>query len=369
MWEGCYGKEPFDLRLTVLRLLRNSGKIILLTIIGTLLFGGGYYVKNVLLGSETQYSATSTYKVDYEVPPVNSNDYYINEMTWNTLVQSGEFLEAVHFRLLADSSAIVGSGELNPDTLRSMISAKLPSDWAIPTVTVVTSNKALTEKITRAVELVMQAELVDYLEEVKSIRVMTAAAEAEEVKPDVRPTRAFVLSGILSFFFVSVVFLLKELGDDSIWLPATLRSRYGLPVVGTINSPEFLENVEYLFAGKEKVAVCLGNSDGDVSEVTGQIAEKIAWDRATKEREASQQWIAVPSPVMCPESCKVFREMDGILLVAEAGSHAGKPLEYTLELLKQQNCDITAVVLWDADETLISVYYCFETLKRIFTRK
>ena len=44
--EASYGKEPFDLRLLLLRLGRNLWEILALTILGTVLFGGGYYVKN-----------------------------------------------------------------------------------------------------------------------------------------------------------------------------------------------------------------------------------------------------------------------------------------------------------------------------------
>ena len=38
--EASYGKEPFDLRLLLLRLGRNLWKILVLTILGTVLFGG-----------------------------------------------------------------------------------------------------------------------------------------------------------------------------------------------------------------------------------------------------------------------------------------------------------------------------------------
>jgi len=43
--EASYGKEPFDLRLEVLCLCRNLWKILAVTVLGTVLFGGGYYVK------------------------------------------------------------------------------------------------------------------------------------------------------------------------------------------------------------------------------------------------------------------------------------------------------------------------------------
>ena len=92
MWEGSYASEPFDLRLTILRMMRNLGWIVLFTLIGTLLFGGGYYVKNVLLGEGIKYEMTITCKMEYTNPPVQSGDYYINDMTWNTYVDSEEYL-------------------------------------------------------------------------------------------------------------------------------------------------------------------------------------------------------------------------------------------------------------------------------------
>jgi len=355
MWEGSYGKEPFDMRLTVLRFLRNLNKILLLTLAGTLIFGGGYYVGKVVFCPAVEYSATSTYKVNYTVPPVNSNDYYINEMTWNTLVHSEEFLRAVQFHLLASGDAIVvpeekALGEITTAGLSHMLSAKLPSDWNIPTVTVTSTDSGLSLHIAAAVDLAMSQELVDMLGEVESVQVISPAMEASEVELDVRPVRAFVLSAVLSFFFASVLFLLKELGDDSIWLPATIRRRYGLRVVGTINSREVAENLNYLFREKEKIGVCSVNQDVDVAEVTRALKEiKTDCDK--------MQWISLPTPLLCPEGCRKLREMDGILLVVAAGSHAGKPLERVKEFLEQQDCKITAVILWDADEMLIDAYY------------
>ena len=97
--EASYGKEPFDLRLLLLRLGRNLWKILALTILGTVLFGGGYYVKNVLLQPDPGYAASSTYKVEYVENPNASGAYYINEATWNSLLHTGEFLDGVETHL------------------------------------------------------------------------------------------------------------------------------------------------------------------------------------------------------------------------------------------------------------------------------
>ena len=97
--EVSYGKEPFDLRLMCLRLCRNLWKILAVTVVGTLLFGGGYYVKNVVLQPDPGYAASSTYKVEYKENPNAAGAYYINEATWNTMIHTGEFLDGVEKHL------------------------------------------------------------------------------------------------------------------------------------------------------------------------------------------------------------------------------------------------------------------------------
>ncbi len=371
MWEGSYGKEPFDLRLTVLRLIRNLDKILALTIVGTLLFGGGYYVKNVLLRPEPEYSATSTYKVEYVQQPTQSGDYYINEVTWDTLVHTQQFLERVlsHFQQIAASESAI-DWELTTEELSTMIRAKLPSDWHVPTTTIVTDSPEKSVWIARAVEQTMINELVGMMQsEVKTVAVIDGAGTAVEVPLDVRPLRAFVLSALLSFFFVTVVFLLKEIGADSIWLPATLRRRYGLAVLGTIKSPELSENIKHLFEDKSQIAVCSVDGEVNPTEVVEQLQQVLADETQVKSEQHKKEWTSLPAPLLCPETCVALRKMDGVLLVVKAGAHVGKPLEYVLEYMQQQDCRITAAILWEADETLIKAYYCLPDNKDVYFAK
>ena len=53
---------------------------------------------------------------------------------------------------------------------------------------------------------------------------------------------------------------------------------------------------------------------------------------------------------------KAYRA-DGVILVVKAGLHAGKPLEYILEYFAAQDIQVSAALLWDADEALIRSYY------------
>ena len=96
MWKGYYGKEPFDLRLTALRVFARLPVIIAVTVLGSLLFGGGYYVKNVLLRGESQYAVTSRFRIEYAVDEEKDvGTVYINEVSWNTYLQTDLVLDAV----------------------------------------------------------------------------------------------------------------------------------------------------------------------------------------------------------------------------------------------------------------------------------
>lgn len=350
MWEASYGEEPFDLRLTVLCTLRRLGLILTVTAVGTLLFGGGYYVKNVLLQPAPSYRADSTYRVDYSVDDEKDvSTVHINEMTWNTYMDTEQFLDEVRQYLPAGR-------KYTEAELEEALSAVVASDLKVLSTTVITDSPEKSLEIAAAVELALVRDFAGRISEVASISVMDPADEAEEVYRDVRPLRAVILSALLSFFFGVVTVLLKELGSDSIWIPATLRKRYGLQVLGTLHSPELGENVRYLFRGMKKIAVCPIQDSVDPVQAL-EALRSACGESEIPGKEA--EWIPVPSPLLCPESCRTMREADGILLVLAAGSHAGKQLEYVMEYLRQQDCKLTSVLLWNADELLVNAYYGF----------
>jgi len=365
MWKGNYGKEPFDLRLTVLRFIFHLHWILAFTVAGTLLFGGGYYVKNVIFRPEPHYSATSTYKVDYANENWAQYGTYINETTWNTWVHTKEFLDNVQRHLPEEGAS---ETNISNEELSGMLSAKLASDLRVPSTIVTTDNEGLSVLIAAAVEQTMTEDFaVAVPNDISAIRVIDPALAAEEVLWDVRPVRAFVLSAVLSCFFAIVIFLLKELGDDSVLLPSTLYERYGLKTLGTIHSRELRANIDYFCKGMERIAVypiseCINPTE--VSQKLSELDNCLNGEKSMTSKPCNR-WIPAPTPLLCPDTCSFLRQADGIVLVVKAGSHAGKQLEYVLEFLQQQDCEITCAILWDADERLIKSYYCFSGADKV----
>lgn len=354
MWEGSYENEPFDLRLTALRLVRSADKILLITLIGSLLFGGSYYVKNVLL-AEKLYTATITCKIEYTDPPSKSGDYCINGATWNTYVDSAEFLGMLMMTepVIRMDSAFTLGGE----GLKDLISADVASDIHVPSFTVMSDTENRTELLEQAVAEVVTGPWAERLPEVASIEVIDMGSVHPFVDRFVRPVRAFVFGAVLTCFFAVILFLLREIGADSIWLPATLRSRYGLMAVGTAESGELAENIRYAFGEKNgflrSIALCPADDSIDPQEVLGALQEKGVCGE-------DREWVPVPAPILSPESARELRRAEGMLLVVSAGLHAGKPLEHTLEFLREQDVKITGVLLWKADEKLLRAYYLLQ---------
>lgn len=350
MLEGSYGKEPFDLRLTVLRMIRQWRKIVLLTLAGTLLVGGVYCVNHILLRGDRQYRTASVYRMDYSVEDKDVSLVMINSYTWNTYMHTEEFLNCVRERL-------TGSGweGMDDEELGGYILGDIESDWRVPSTIVTTDDAGKSTAIARAVEEAVVLDFPEGIGEVKSIRVLDHAGVAEEVIPDLRIGRAFILGAVLAFFFSVVILLLKELGDDNIWLPSTIRRRYGLKTAGTLQSRELKENICYLFGGLDRIAVCTVQEECSPADVADAL-RKVCADTDIGRTD----WFAVPSPMLCQEAAAVLREADGVLLGVKAGAHAGKQLEYVIEFLEQQDCKITAVILLEADETLLRFYYGFQ---------
>ncbi len=364
--EVSYGKEPFDLRLMCLRLCRNLWKILAVTAVGTLLSGGGYYVKNVLLQPDPGYAASSTYKVEYKENPNAAGAYYINETTWNSLLHTGEFLDGVekHLQEAADRGETKALEVLNMgrDSWSKALSATLPSDFSIPVTQAATQDPETSIALAEAVEAAMCGEFAESMEEINRIRVLDSGNHAEAVVPDVRPVRAVILAAVVSLFFALVLFTLVEIAEDGIWLPATLRRRYGLNSLGTVESVGFAANLAYTLekacdrkkaeksvqADTCRVAVCGALPEVDPQEVIQRIQKLTVMP---------VEYVAVPSPILCPESGVTLREADAVLLVVPAGERSGKRLEAVMDYFHAQDCCVDGAFLWNADEKLIQSYY------------
>lgn len=353
MWECSYAKEPFDLRLLVLWGLRRVWIVILGTVLGALFLGGGYCLWNGVIIGEKQYSVTTMYEVIYGSDPNTQYEYtYINDFTWNQLVTTDLFLDFVKEQAEkeADTLAALLQEEDFMKHPENYLAADLPSDLRMPTTTVTTSDRELSEALNRVVQRAMEA-LGEYKLEIE--RIMVADTQ-EPVLVDNTPRtlQASILGAVSGALFVLFALFVYFCMSEGIWVPETFTFRFGIPMLGAVGVSESVlsetdeANMTYYFRGKKQIAVTAADPGLDLKAVVKCLP--VVPDLT---------YVCIPSFEQVPQAAEFLRKADGILLIVEAGENGGRRIMHLLESLKVQDVQVTGALLWNADRKLLNRYY------------
>lgn len=348
MWEWNYGKEPFDMKLMVLRLLKNIWIPIIAALLGAAIVGGGYYLVRDVFGAPDEYEVTSSYYVEYGTDPQTGNEYtYTNAASWNNWIATDWFVDRIWDEATGSGLQPEDYGITKQD-LPAFLSADLPTDLRMPTSMVTTTNAELTEILAAAVEKVFVS-FADEQKEIDAIRVVDTT-DVYLVDRDIRTFRACVLGAVLAVFFTLVIMLLYFILDDGIYLPETFSYRYGIPALGAVCG--YGEDLQLIGGTKENVAYRVKNC-GTVALTSVEEETDL---KAVATLLEGKEYVCIPSILQVPEAGEKLREMDGILLLVQAGERNGKKIEHVLHELKVQDCKLIGVLLTDADERLIKAY-------------
>lgn len=338
---GCsYVREPFDLRLMVLRAVRRLWIPILVSVLTGLAAGGIYYLVNVIFAGPGEYSASTTYYVEYGISPVTGNEFtYINGYTWNEWVKMDEFTDRV--------LAVLPEAGLDKQTLKGCLSAQLPSDLRMPVSRVTAGEPELANEL----NLALQSAFLEFgleMREIDSIKVVDVV-EAAPLKKENRLPQAVIIGVLAGAMVTLIVMLVRYLLDESVWIPATFTYRYGVPAIGAVTSgadrltATAEENFKYIFQNK-KIAVTALEPEIDLEAVKGLLPE-------------AGDVMAVPSVEVRPEGAEKLRLAEAVLLVVKSGADNGRRIERLLDFLKLQDCPVCGALLWQADESLLRAYY------------
>ena len=342
MKDSSWGKEPFDLRLTLLRMIRLLPGIIGVTMLGIVILWGGYYLKNVVLDREKTYSADATFFIDYADENWYVNAKYFNDYTWNIWLQSDQFLDAVKGYLAQEAYA----GE-DP---KNLYVAEVPADLRVVIIRSIAATPEAATARMDALKKGLQTEFAAFVQEIGEIRVVDETPATLNVK-DLRLGRALILAAVVSLFFAIALFLVREITMEKIWLPTTLTDRFGLKSLGIPGEKTYAENAKWVFSGEKKLAICGAEEGLKLEEVARELKENCKLEGTSL--------TTVDCPLSKPEGAKTLREQDGILLVVKAGGKDAKNLELLLSFLEEQDCKVTAATIWDPDKWLLRNYYRF----------
>lgn len=314
MWGLNNREEPFDRRLFVLQFLKKIWILIVVCILGGILGGSIYFVKNVKDNSGVQYSATEVFYVEYAKKPNGEIYYAYNDAGWSYVIMFDEVLDIVSENL--DTS-------FTKEELQSMLSTENKADYKILSVTATCSEKELCQKLLNAVVPAMET----YAKNSPHMDEIVLAMSPTEAKPVIvtyYTERAAlfgaIVTGIVCVFVMAIIFLL----DDRFLVPTALEKKFEIPVLGTtfrdgsiFDDGELLENLDYLTKGKQ------------IRNLT--LEEAI--------------------------TCEQLRQCDGVVLEINADLDGSKKIEKLILHLRKQNINIIGMLFCNADEKLVRRYY------------
>lgn len=341
MQELKFAKEPFDSKLFILGFWKKIWIVLVAMVVGLVVVGGCNYLAKVVFGGPTQYEITTSYYVDYYMDPqTGAVNNYVNEATWESLIDTDWFVDRIWEHAL-ELGLVPESCNVKREDLNGLLSADLLTDIHIPYSMVVTESPELTKVLNDAVQLTFM-DFGEQQPEMLDVRVLDETPLQEKDRDD-RTLRACILGAVLGAFFACVGISLWVIADDSIIVPETFSYRYAIPMLGVLGkgekelSEEAMANIRYRFREKKDVAV---------TAITSGEAVECSWPTGFK-------WVNSENPETRFES---LRQAEGVLLCVEAGKRNSKEIEHCLHELAVQEIAVQGALLYKGDRKLIKTY-------------
>lgn len=333
MWECEYSREPVDYRLLWLRFLRKLWMIPVAVLAGVILVGACHYYAGTAAKGGRTYQAESVFYIDFAVDAQGEMYGYYNYFTWNEVIHTDFFMDYVYEKM---------SGELSMEEIASYITATIDSDVRYLYVRCSTHSPELSVKLASVMEEAVP-KFADIRKEMRSIEIAKAADKAKD-SSNIRLGNACFLGGCLGLGLSIFLILIVLIVDPAIYIPSTVEKRYHITCLGAAFMPEFAPNWKYVLKDAVRIAKVFVDEDFQEEEysIQGDTERKI---------------LSCRNPAEHPEELDQLRECEKVLLVLRAGRKNNKAFERLVEQLGRQNIKITAVILADADEKLLSAYY------------
>ena len=341
-------KEPLNLKLLMLFLLKKIWILLCGTVLMAVLFGGIYYLKNYVFVPAAQYVATSQLYLTY-ADDVRLENVYINDYTWQTLADSDACIEEAKKNLSFDCSN---------EYLRDVATAGLESDVRLVTVTVTAESPERAVAIANAYEKAIQS-LGERMVDVDEVQIFTSASTAVKKEWDNRTVRMSITGAVVGFIASLVILLFVFAVDDSVYLPETTKIRYGIPTLACFDrsgkhisdrqKKETEMNLNTVLEGKTKVFLSdISGPEGIESERMDFVKEQLG--------EAGKVLVLTEGILKNPEAAKAMKESDGVIVLIRAGAGNGKRIEEALAFLEVQEVRVLGAILYDADSKTLLCY-------------
>ena len=344
-------KEPLNIKLLFMTLLRRLPLLLIGAVIGAVLFGGGYYLKNYVFAPAPDYEAKSELYLTYS-DEVRLENIYINDYTWQTLAQSDACV---------DEAIALLPFEIDKEECKSKVSAGLESDVRIVTIKATDKDPKKAVELANAYEKAIQ-KLGEKMEDVEEVQVFTSASQAVVKRFDNRTLRMSITGAVVGFIAMLVIVLFAFSVDDSVYLPEHMSLRYGIQTLACFEKRgEKISDWDEAAAKQNLNSVLEGKSRVYLSDITGLSGcEKEAVNdllEAVKNLTDSKDSLEAADGINQNASAvSEIKGGDGVILLLQAGKRNGKLAERAIDYLKTQQIPVLGCILYGVNSRRLLRY-------------
>lgn len=360
-----YLQDSFDLKLFFLNCIKRIWVVLLSMVLGGILIGGIYYVKNVTLAGQVPYQITNKYYLTYEVDPSDQLTYsYFAGYTWTDFLQADACVERMKSFLQEK-----GIQEKDDEKIRAAYQAKLESDLRVLYVTVTDTDQnlvsALSEALTREMLLFPSEH-----REIAETSLMTTGVVAL-AKTDIRTFRACVLGTVLGGFFAVFGLGLWMIIFERLDTPIQLRSRFHYPVLGYMDrqgeiSGNCSDNVKEILGSSEKIALVTADEKLPLEAFAKKMEDIFSKELSLQSESGDAQdtekktpaWSYIQDAIHAEGKYEALKGQDEVIVAVKAGCSNVAAVKQLLLDLEQNEIQVSALVLLEADARLIR-YHMF----------
>jgi len=383
-----YENEPVDLKLMLIYFIKRIRFVIYFAIFGALIFASFYYLKTFVFVEERQYVANAELYLVY-AEDVRLENVYINDYTWQTLVQTD--------KVTGYAMEMIGDPSVTEEYLHEAVWAGLVSDARFVSLKVTTDNPEKSVQIAQAYQSAIK-KLGEEMVDIDTITVFTEADSAKEIVTDDRTLRMACTGAVIGVILSGLGIALQYVFDDSVYVAGQFVRRFGIPVVGICVKAKKNELVESGMVGqksrinknelwnrqiiklnygvltegcKKIVAVdtALNNKNMFPFELLRDAKTKLEQDEILsiamgnmKEEDAfyTLEGYDLRRLGSVNEEADIVTECakaDAVILMVQMGAHNEKLLERTMDLMAKHNCNVVGALLYDGDAALLKMYY------------
>ena len=399
-----YLQDGVDLKRMFLLFKKKVWLVIAAVVAGALVGGGGYLLYHLVLAPEREYQSVSKIYLNFDCEPEDYNQLAYNGYTWNDLMVTDPILDYTMEAL---------PEKVTKETVIAATKAEILSDIRLLTITITAGEPELVAQIMEATQKAL-VHLGETDELFHSIEVYSTT-EPQQIVWDNRTVRAVVTGAVLALFVALMVLAFYYVLDDSVYVMSDAEKRYGVPVLGIFTGQkagaeqpygkEFLANYRYMSRNRRSVALvsaddksdaeavgqmirqlmeCAGaievkagagdtaasvasvnagniaaetSGAGDITAKTGVAADNAGNSDKAKAGFENVELHVCDMPEKHPSVYEQMRKTDGVMLTVRYGSGNGKRVERMLSQLEKQDCPVLGMVIADADENFLKLYY------------